>query len=200
MNKIFGFWHIANAGARNNWQLIYPSQWKALHASGLYAATDKLHVTLANSTPPEVPVEIGGTSLICDDPKVVMACYALREVYEFPALGWLRTLADGTEPFYAYYIHVKGASTADHENKNPAYWWKEYMEHYVVTRWRDCVARLDAGFDTCGVEWRDLPAPHYSGNFWWATSAYLKKLPPMAGYQAENPHDQIGRASCRERV
>jgi hypothetical protein len=205
--KIFGFWHIAAAGARDNWAQIYPEQWTKLQTSGLYAATDRLHVTVcgpcdaaalrveAGEAGEREPWRVGDGVVgraLRDDPKVVLASYADREVFEFPALAWLRHLAETErEPFRAYYLHTKGASTADREGRNPAYWWGEYMAHYVVFRWRDCVLKLAEGFDTCGVEWRREPEAHYSGNFWWATSAYVRRLPDVPSYWRVNPHDRI---------
>ena len=34
-------------------------------------------------------------------------------------------------------------------------------------------------YDVCGVDWRTDPVPHFSGNFWWANSDYLKTLPKI---------------------
>jgi hypothetical protein len=46
----------------------------------------------------------------------------------------------------------------------------------LIDDWGKCVIKLK-DFDTCGVEFRSGPDPHYSGNFWWATCEHIKKLP-----------------------
>jgi hypothetical protein len=50
------------------------------------------------------------------------------------------------------------------------------MEYFVLENWRSCVTCLE-GHDTVGVQWTTVPRPHYSGNFWWADSRYLRRLP-----------------------
>ena len=34
-------------------------------------------------------------------------------------------------------------------------------------------------YDTCGVNLLEDPVMHYSGNFWWAKSDYIKNLQPL---------------------
>jgi hypothetical protein len=101
------------------------------------------------------------------------------------------TAMNSPEPFYAYYIHTKGATTANHFIPNPAYWWGQYIEHYTITKWKENVVKLDEGYDISGVEWRDGPLPHFSGNFWWARSEYLAKLPHANEYWHKWKHDRI---------
>jgi hypothetical protein len=50
------------------------------------------------------------------------------------------------------------------------------MEYYAIDRWQDCVKTLQ-NHDACGVNWHMSPAPHFSGNFWWATARYVSTLP-----------------------
>ena len=37
-----------------------------------------------------------------------------------------------------------------------------------------------------GVDWTTDPDPHYSGNFWWANSNYLKTLPKVQTLNKQN--------------
>ena len=55
------------------------------------------------------------------------------------------------------------------------------MEHFVVERWRDCVDALIDSRRESGVNWHLDPAPHFSGNFWWATPRYVATLPASIG-------------------
>jgi len=54
------------------------------------------------------------------------------------------------------------------------------MEYFSVERWKDCVKKLDEGFDTCGVMWNSDTVygyyPHFSGAFWWAKCSYINTL------------------------
>lgn len=83
---------------------------------------------------------------------------------------------ESTEPYNVLYLHSKGV------NGNPfAKSWRDYMEYFCIEKWKDCVAGLGTEYDTCGVNLRHpvhetTENAHYSGNFWWATSDYIKTL------------------------
>jgi hypothetical protein len=50
------------------------------------------------------------------------------------------------------------------------------MLYWMVERWRECVGKLGQGYDTVGYTRCERPLPHFQGNFWWATSQYLRTL------------------------
>ena len=57
------------------------------------------------------------------------------------------------------------------------------MQYYNLEKWEDCIAKLDEGYDCCGVDWverhdikLDFVVQHYAGNFWWAKCEYIRKL------------------------
>jgi hypothetical protein len=67
------------------------------------------------------------------------------------------------------------------------------MMYFNVTRWQDCVEKLYQGYDTAGVLWRgDYHYPHYSGNFWWAKSSYIRRLPAFRKPSETNYQSQFG--------
>lgn len=88
---------------------------------------------------------------------------------------------DATENKYqkVFYFHTKGMSQS--LTKNPAETntrhWRLLMELMLITNWKTCVDRL-RGNDTFGILLRTKfeEYVHYSGNFWWAKSSYIKKL------------------------
>ena len=49
------------------------------------------------------------------------------------------------------------------------------MLYFVVDKCDTCLELLDS-YDTVGCNYTDKPHKHYSGNFWWATSNYIKLL------------------------
>jgi hypothetical protein len=100
---------------------------------------------------------------------------ALPHEFECPTLKVLKDTCDNVEePFAALYIHHKGVR---HLNNPAVLDWRKYMEYFNIEQWRICVNRLENGWDTVGVDWKQQPTLHYSGNFWWARSDYIKKLP-----------------------
>lgn len=110
------------------------------------------------------------------------------EYWEHYTLDFLREkIQEDKDEYNILYIHLKGSSKID----NLAYRdWRKLMEYFNITRWRECVSKLDEGYDTVGVNW--IPdfnrqgntyyphvKKHFSGNFWWAKSEYIKKLKPL---------------------
>jgi hypothetical protein len=76
---------------------------------------------------------------------------------------------------YVFYCCNAGVSHPPNHDHYPD--WRHLMSHFNFTKWRDCVAALDEGYDTVGIEWQTDPVPHWSGNFWWATAEYIASLP-----------------------
>jgi hypothetical protein len=42
-----------------------------------------------------------------------------------------------------------------------------------------CINSIGEGFDAVGVDWHVTPNRHFSGNFWWSSSLYIKSLPKI---------------------
>lgn len=83
------------------------------------------------------------------------------------------------------YFHAKGAthppgSSYGEGVSDP---WRRTMMHYTVRNWRTCVEHLQRGFESAGCHWLigqcDGTQNYWPGNFWWATSAFLKTVPSM---------------------
>lgn len=104
--------------------------------------------------------------------------------------AWARDTEEDTAVLYA---HTKGAHDVTDWNAT----WRRSMTRRVVGNWRRCIRLLDDGYDAVGCHWLTpekhhappvyvVPSPFYGGNFWWARSSYLRRLPPVA---AERRHD-----------
>jgi len=57
------------------------------------------------------------------------------------------------------------------EGKN----WRQYMQHYCISNWRDCIKKLEEGYDCVGVNYFKDFYP-FAGNFWWSTTNHIKRL------------------------
>jgi len=115
------------------------------------------------------------------------------EDYEIPTLAHLKDHCDNqTEESFVLYLHHKGITRPYSE---PVRDWRDLMMYFNVTQWRDCVGKLHQGYDTVGALWRgDYHYPHYSGNFWWAKSSYIKQLPAFRKPSENNYQSQFGFA------
>ena len=68
------------------------------------------------------------------------------------------------------YLHSKGTSKPHNQNVND---WVDLMEYFLIERYSECLEHLKE-HDSCGVNLKFFPMPHYAGNFWWATSTFIK--------------------------
>lgn len=85
--------------------------------------------------------------------------------------------------FPVLYLHSKGISRV---GSQPVKDWTDFMLYYMFQVSLCTYALCDLQFQTVGVDYRDRPSPHYSGNFWWARSDYIKSLPRSC--QEDNYH------------
>lgn len=84
---------------------------------------------------------------------------------------------------YALYFHTKNIMSivnnlmpglvSKYRNR---YHWRLFLNKTIL-EWKDCVAALDSGYDTAGVNYKTDPSEHYSGAFYWTKSDHVRKLP-----------------------
>lgn len=87
------------------------------------------------------------------------------------------------DDFTALYLHTKGITSVDNHLKKRNidtfknyYYWRQFLNWGVIENWERCVESLNT-HDVAGVNYFDEPCPHFSGNFWWSNSSYLRRLP-----------------------
>lgn len=83
------------------------------------------------------------------------------------------------------YLHSKGiTSTLKHlemtewgaSTFKTYYYWRQFLNWGVIENWRKCYEALRIN-DIAGVNYYNEPSKHFSGNYWWANSSYIKRLP-----------------------
>ena len=163
------YYHIAQMG---NWEEVVPDQIFALANSGLYDFADKIFVGI-----------VGDMSITLPSKFEIIFHYPNIRLAEIPTLNALREHAL-LEEFNVLYIHTKGVAYLEKGNtKEIVTYWRKYMEHFCIGKWKECLDALDE-FDAAGCEFygpnkhfSGNTNPHFSGNFWWARSSYLRTLP-----------------------
>jgi len=192
-----GYWHVY---AKNNWLDVVMEQIYIICSSGLYEKTEQITVGFIGS---KTSLEVF-KRLMAPYEKVYVA-YATENAlyYEYPTLNMLKDDADAAKgEFYGYYFHTKGTSKPD-DHSRP---WREYMNHYVLRLWNKSVEALDAGYETSGCNWivaKECWEHHYSGNFWWFRSNYIKVLPSLLILQRTNRYEAemwLGKAKPKAYV
>jgi hypothetical protein len=201
--SIYGVWHLCLADTLES----TTSQCIKLEQSGLLDATDTLFVNLVGDPYGSYKLPFferwGKKNNILYSRTYNLHDFeyaSLKFIYDLSHIGSMHSpinrqpFSNVNHPFKLYYIHSKGAFVKTWVDDVTRYknvrLWRDYMEHFVIEKWRDCVAALDT-YDVCGVEWREKPLPHFSGNFWWATDNYLGKLPNILDYWSANQFERI---------
>lgn len=94
------------------------------------------------------------------------------QLFEIPTINLIRTFCECNENCGILYLHTKGITHNNHINIKH---WTDMMLYFLLDKCVDCFELLKQ-YDTVGCNYQLAPYKHYSGNFWWANSNYIKKL------------------------
>lgn len=161
-----------------NAPVIVAGQMGKLGVNGLLKVASEFHVGVNGFTEsvPLVKLLIPG--------KAVVKYHGLESRSENLTICALHEWAKVHPGWNVLYLHSKGATAPPGSPKAAnADLWRATMMADLVTRWRDCVGHLDAGYDIVCSHWRwhaadgtqHIPA----GNFLWVKSDFIASLPSM---------------------
>jgi len=93
------------------------------------------------------------------------------ELFEIPTLNKIISFSEQNPGDFVLYVHTKGVSHSDtyHELND----WIDMMLYFLIDSF---AIEMLYSFETVGCNFNEKPHPHFSGNFWWARTDYLKKL------------------------
>ena len=167
--KLRVVYHVCTIG---NWRAVVDEQLLLVQKSGLLQACTALYLSIVGEHAHtfEWPTE---WSPECREKCHLEYVSRNTRLFERTALAILRRRCSEFEDDVWLYLHSKGVTKPDSQ---PVTHWRQFMQHFLVENWALCVHTLKCGYDTVGVQYRATPHPHYSGNFWWATSAYLRRI------------------------
>ena len=96
------------------------------------------------------------------------------QLFEIPTINLIRVFCEYNENCEILYLHTKGVSYNNHIYIKH---WRDMMLYFLLEKCLDCFELLKK-YDTIGCNYMEteLLTKHYSGNFWWANSNYIKKL------------------------
>jgi hypothetical protein len=112
------------------------------------------------------------------------------KAYERPTLLQMRNLSFEDEENAKYlYLHTKGIRWFNTVNEECVVDWIKLLLYWNVTMWKKAIEVLDSGYDTYGcnyVKTNEWPQ-HYSGNFFWTKSSYIRTLSSKIGSGYNDP-------------
>ena len=112
------------------------------------------------------------------------------QLFETPTINFMRDFSEKNPNSYILYLHTKGIRYANDDDKIND--WINYMLYFLVDQHKNCLSLLDNYYDVVGCNYSNdldkecfkytnpFPPPHYSGNFWWANTNYLRLLPNLS--------------------
>jgi len=131
--------------------------------------------------------------------KNIIILYAESNIYyyEIKTINKIQSFCSNLDKnVNILYIHTKGVRKVG--NKDTIYSWRKMMEYFLIENMDNCISYLDY-YDTLGcnfinashyikdkVSVNGKDCCHYSGNFWWSKSSYLKNLPLLEYDLSEN--------------
>jgi hypothetical protein len=83
------------------------------------------------------------------------------------------------------YVHAKGVSHTHPILKKNIGAWVRYLDLYTINKWEECLRGLIDN-DAAGGLYEASNPKHFSGNFFWANSDYIKTLPRINAYNIDN--------------
>lgn len=175
-SKIYGVYFICCIG---NYKEIVAEQMTTLNRSGLFRKTDTIYCFICLYNDEILPILEPYLSKL----RIISTP---ENLYERFALDHFREHIPPSETYSLFYFHTKGVSR-DVETMGIFHQQRRNLDYFILEKHEVCLFWLNHNYDAVGTTLSMYPAMHFSGNFWWAKSSHLKRLPPTVmtdGYLA----------------
>lgn len=168
--KIYIFYHI---GTQNDiWENIVNEQLNLIVKSGLYDRIDKIYYGCNNDFC-DRKLKTMFKNWVKIEPIPMALCPNIKS-YENMTINALIEFSHHNPDCYILYLHNKGSFNISKTSDV----WRNYMMKVLVENHQLCLDLLECNYNTIGTLYKPLILPsYYSGNFWWANTNYIKKIP-----------------------
>lgn len=95
-----------------------------------------------------------------------------HDLFELPTIKLISLFSKFNSNVKVLYLHTKGIT---HSNSSNVADWRRMLSYFMIEKNEKCLEALDK-YDAVGCNYLPEPYKHFSGNFWWANSNYLKIL------------------------
>ena len=177
--KIIGYIHVCQI---DGWKRSFDIIFNCIQNFGLYEATDEIRIGVISDT----GILIKDKRF--DDPKIKIIYTGKSNEYERPTLLHMRETSSIDNPCKYWYLHTKGLRHFNTDRENFIIDWIHLMLYWNIIKWKLAVEKLDEGYDIYGCE--EL-MKFYSGNYWWASSKHILRLPTVIGCRYTEPEEWI---------
>jgi autotransporter strand-loop-strand O-heptosyltransferase len=171
------FWHTYLVG---EYKLILQEQISKLILSGLYDEVDCIYTGIISNNNDDTNWFLN----LLKSYKKFSPIVHEKNGYEQSTLRCLHEYAEKNDS-YILYFHSKSVSNPGYPNTLVRW----LLEYHTIYKWKECLSLLDEGYDAIGIDLR-MNSPlgdytHFSGNFWWSKSSYIKTLDKKYIYDTE---------------
>lgn len=171
------FYHLTDLPG---WDIIAQEQFNKLHSSDLlYLAEIYVNLHYTESS-------FDGIKKVFENYKNVKFVFnnSLREDFEHPTFILMQDVAENSnEEFYGLYMHQKGITYLDKPPHNLyTTHWRWLLDYWNIERWKDCVKKLDEGYDAVGALYFKHgihQMPLFAGCTRWTKASFLRKSPKL---------------------
>lgn len=164
--------HFYHVYADGDWLEIAENHLRALTQYGLYDQLASFNVGIVGTEQNIATF----TSFLQESSLNFKIVATSPEGWEQTTINQLWKLAKLEESCYFVYAHTKGAANPHGLTLN----WRHGMTRHLIVEWQKCIEVLDSGYSTVGCHLQpgrpDQSLPFWGGNFWWATSEYIRSL------------------------
>ena len=96
-------------------------------------------------------------------------------LFEIPTINFIRIFSEFNSNIQILYLHTKGIGYKENSYiYNCVFDWLNLMLYFLIRQ--KGYIQLNNN-DCCGINYHEKPYSHFSGNFWWSNSNYIKNLP-----------------------
>jgi len=155
----------------NNWKEIFNNILSHIKTSGLHESIEKIRCNILTQNKDDI-------SWFQDDKIEIIGTSHNLNLYETSTINLL--YRDATmDDFHVLYLHTKGVK---HNNSNQCVNdWVEFLCYFNIQKHDICRNQLE-NYNCVGANLSTSDCirhpVHYTGNFWWSTSNYIRSLEP----------------------
>ena len=162
---IIGYIHVCQRG---DWRRSFKMLINAVKQSQLYDNVNIIRIGIVNDSGKII------NDPLLQDGKFELMYLGSSAQYERPTLLHMRTRAntDPSDTVY-FYLHTKGIKHFGFRGEVNVIGWINLMLFWNIFRWQYATTALK----TYNIYGCDYNGDHFSGNFWWATSKHIQRLP-----------------------
>jgi len=151
----------------------------------LYDIRDEIRIIIIND---ENRI-IDDSRLNFNDDKVKIFYKGNSNIFERATLLHMKENSLTDESCNYWYVHTKGITHFNKPTEKQVLDWINLLLYWNIDNWKLAVNSLNnENYDTYGCNMTDPEInPHYSGNFWWAKSEHIKRLPSTISNGSTDP-------------